>query len=229
MYIYDLLVYWSLFVNRTARDYIAPMNATATSAAAARGPAEHAVRDQIVDAAHQCFARYGYAKTTVADLAREIGFSKAYIYRFFESKQAIGEAICGSRLARIVDVARAAIDEGTSATDQFRRMFKTLTILGVELFFDDRKIHDIAAYAASERWESARRYRANIEGMILEIVRSGRDSGEFERKTPIDETCRAISYAMMPFVDPLHLERNLDLLPDGQTEVTSLILRSLAP
>jgi len=29
----------------------------------------------------------------VAGLAREIGFSKAYIYRFFESKQAIGEAI----------------------------------------------------------------------------------------------------------------------------------------
>ncbi len=61
-----------------------------------RGPAEHAVRDQIVEAANECFARYGYAKTTVADLAREIGFSKAYIYKFFDSKQAIGEAICSA-------------------------------------------------------------------------------------------------------------------------------------
>jgi hypothetical protein len=34
---------------------------------------------------------------------------------------------------------------------------------------------------------------------------------------------------MAPFVDPLHLEHNLDLLPDAQTEVTGLILRSLAP
>jgi hypothetical protein len=34
---------------------------------------------------------------------------------------------------------------------------------------------------------------------------------------------------MMPFVNPLHLERNLALVPDGQNEVASLILRSLAP
>jgi hypothetical protein len=34
---------------------------------------------------------------------------------------------------------------------------------------------------------------------------------------------------MMPFIDPLHLERNLDLLPDAQVEVCGLILRSLAP
>ncbi len=205
------------------------MTATASTAASARGPAEHTVRDQIVEAANECFARYGYAKTTVADLAREIGFSKAYIYRFFESKQAIGEAICSSRLDRIVAATRAAIDEGGSETDKFRRMFKSLTTLSVELFFDDRKIYDIAAHSAAEQWSSAQSYRETLRAMILEIVRSGRESGEFERKTPIDETCRAIYYAMMPFVDPLHLERNLDLLPDAQMEVASLILRSLAP
>jgi AcrR family transcriptional regulator len=81
---------------------------------ASRGPAEHAVRDQIIAAAHACFARYGYGKTTVSDLAKEIGFSKAYIYRFFESKQAIGEAICTDRLDRLVAEARAAIDEGAA-------------------------------------------------------------------------------------------------------------------
>ncbi len=195
----------------------------------ARGPAEHAVRDQIIEAANDCFARYGYAKTTVADLAREIGFSKAYIYRFFESKQAIGEAICSERLERIVNAAKAAVAEGESATDKFRRFFRSITALSVELFFDDRKIYEIAASAAAEKWGSARAYVETLRGMVEEIVREGRKSGEFERKTPLDETCRAICYAMTPFVDPLHLERNLDLLPDGQTELTGLILRSLAP
>lgn len=200
-----------------------------TLATPPRGPAEHAVRDQIVEAANECFARYGYAKTTVADLAREIGFSKAYIYRFFESKQAIGEAICNSRLERILAETRAAIAEGSSATERFRSMFKSLTTLSVELFFHDRKIYDIAAHSAAEGWSPAVAYKRALREMLLEIVKGGRESGEFERKTPLDETCRAISYAMMPFVDPLHLERNLDLLPDAQTEVTNLILRSLAP
>src|SRR5690348_17946775 len=97
---------------------------SASKVAAARGPAEHAVRDQLVEAAHECFARYGYAKTTVSDLAREIGFSKAYIYRFFESKQAIGEAICSACLGKLIAESRQAIDEGGSATDRFRRFFK---------------------------------------------------------------------------------------------------------
>lgn len=194
-----------------------------------RGPAEHAVRDQIIEAANDCFARYGYAKTTVADLAREIGFSKAYIYRFFESKQAIGEAICSVRLERIVREARSAMAEGESATDKFRRFSRSITALSVELFFDDRKIYEIAASAASENWGSARAYKETLRTMVAEIVREGRELGEFERKTPLDETCRAITYAMMPFVDPLHLERNLDLLPEAQTELTGLILRSLSP
>lgn len=194
-----------------------------------RGPAEHAVRDQIIEAANDCFARYGYGKTTVADLAREIGFSKAYIYRFFESKQAIGEAICSARLERILNAAREAVDEGESATDKFRRFFKTVTAMSVELFFDDRKIYEIAASAAAEHWGSAKAYTEALRGMISDIIREGREKGEFERKTPLDEACRAIFYAMTPFADPLHLERNLDLLPDAQTELTGLILRSLAP
>ena len=193
-----------------------------------RGPADHAVRDRIIEAAHECFAHYGFQKTTVADLARSIGFSKAYIYRFFESKQAIGEAICNERLQQLIAEARRAMAEGGSAADRFRRIFRSLTTLSVTLFFNDKKIYEIAALAASERWASARLYRTTLDSIIEEIITQGRETGEFERKTPLDETCRAISYAMMPFIDPLHLERNLDLLPDAQTEVTSLILRSLA-
>lgn len=194
-----------------------------------RGPVEHAVRDQIIEAANECFARYGFQKTTVSDLAKSIGFSKAYIYRFFESKQAIGEAICQSRLDIIIGSARSAMAEATGANDRFRRMFRSVTTLGVELFFDDRKIYEVAALAASEDWNSARSYTQTLMSIIEDIVKEGRENGEFERKTPLDETCRSIFYAMMPFTNPLHLERNLALVPDGQNEVASLILRSLAP
>src|SRR3546814_966166 len=102
-------------------------------------------------------------------------------------------------------------------------MFKTLTSLSVELFFQDRKIYDITAHSAAEQWSSSVAYKETLKAMILEIVRSGRENGEFERKTPLDATCRAIFYTMTPFLDPLHLERNLDRLPAAKTEVTNLI------
>jgi AcrR family transcriptional regulator len=201
----------------------------AGKAAPLRGPAEHSVRDQIVKAARECFAHYGYAKTTVADLAREIGFSKAYIYRFFESKQAIGEAICGDCLDALFNQVRDTVDQGHDATDKLRRFAKTVTAAGVELFFSDRKLYEIAAHASSENWSTAQAYTDQLQALLEDILKEGRESGEFERKTPLDETRRAIFYALKPFIDPVFLERSLDLLPDAQAEVTGLILRSLAP
>lgn len=197
--------------------------------ATTRGPTEHAVRDQIVTAAREYFAHYGYAKTTVADLAREIGFSKAYIYRFFESKQAIGEAICGDCLDGLFNQVREAVEQGQDATDKLRRFAKTVTNAGVDLFFSDRKLYEIAAHSSSENWPTAQAYTERLHGLLEEILKEGRETGAFERKTPLDETRRSIFYAFMPFIDPVFLERSLDLLPDAQTEVTGLVLRSLAP
>lgn len=85
---------------------------TSSSAAldAGRGPAEHDVRTQIIEAATAHFSHYGYDKTTVSDLAKAIGFSKAYIYKFFASKQAIGEVICTNCLAQIEGEVHAALE-----------------------------------------------------------------------------------------------------------------------
>ncbi|MFA5963805.1 MAG: TetR/AcrR family transcriptional regulator [Sphingomonas sp.] len=201
----------------------------AGKASPVRGPVEHSVRDQIIKAARECFAHYGYAKTTVADLAREIGFSKAYIYRFFESKQAIGEAIGGDCLDGLLNQVRDAVNQGQDATDKLRRFAKTVTSAGVELFLSDPKLYEIATHASSEKWAIAQAYKEQLQGLLEDILKEGRESGEFERKTPLDETRRSIFYAFLPFIDPVSIVRSLDLLPDAQTEVTGLVLRSLAP
>src|SRR5438876_348237 len=172
--------------------YCSLMSATITSSPPARGPADHTVREQIVAAAGEHFSRYGYAKTTVSDLAKSIGFSKAYIYKFFDSKQAIGEAICSKTLTAITAAVEDAVAGASTPTEKFRRMFKTLTATGVSLFFNDRKLHDIAASSAGEGWPSARAYAERIRQILMDVVREGRETGEFERKTPLDEAVHAI-------------------------------------
>jgi AcrR family transcriptional regulator len=195
-----------------------------------RGPADHDIRDQIVAAANEHFSQYGYGKTTVSDLAKAIGFSKAYIYKFFDSKQAIGEAICANCLAEIVATVEQAINvEGLSPTERFRRLVKSVIATGVNLFFNDRKLYDIAAFAASESWVSTQAYDAQIKRFVSQIVREGREIGEFERKTPMDETVEAIHLALRPFVNPLLLQYNLDLVEEAPTLTSNLILRSLMP
>ena len=205
------------------------MNEIASPALPSRGPAEHNVRDQIVAAAEQHFSRYGYDKTTVSELARAIGFSKAYIYRFFDSKQAIGEAICSQTLTAIVAAVEEAVAGAPTSTEKIRRMFNVLTNTAVSLFFNDRKLYDIAAHAAGEGWPPARAYAQRIRQMLTEIIREGREAGEFERKTPLDETARSIHLVMRPFANPLLLQHNLDLVEDAPVQLSNLVLRSLAP
>jgi AcrR family transcriptional regulator len=117
------------------------MNKKATPSVSARGPADHEVRDQIVAAATEHFSRYGFEKTTVSDLAKSIGFSKAYIYKFFESKRVIGEMICANCLSRIEAEIRSAVDEVDRSPEQLRRMFKVIVEASLRLFFQDRKLY----------------------------------------------------------------------------------------
>lgn len=205
------------------------MKKTGTYSDSTRGPADHDVRDQIVAAATEHFSRYGYEKTAVSDLAKAIGFSKAYIYKFFPSKQAIGEMICANCLRQIETETRAAVDSTDQPPEKLRRLFKASVDAGLRLFFQDRKLYEIAASAATERWQVTRIYEEYIQGLLRDILQEGRQSGDFERKTPLDETTMAIYLVMRPYLNPLLLQHSFDYNEDAPTQLSSLILRSLSP
>ena len=205
------------------------MSEITSTAPQSRGPIDHNVREQILEAAQEHFSHYGFDKTTVSDLAKAIGFSKAYVYKFFDSKEAIGEAICAKTLNAIVAAVEEAMAGASTPTEKFRRMFKTLTSTGASLFFNDRKLHDIAAHSAGEGWPSARAYAERIRQILMEVVREGRETGEFERKTPLDETVHAIYLVVLPYANPLLLQHNLHLIEEAPAQLSNLVLRSLAP
>ena len=204
------------------------MNSTTTDSSQ-RGPAEHAIREQIVVAAGQHFSRYGYEKTTVSDLADAIGFSKAYIYKFFNSKQAIAEAICMTTLGSIINEIEAAIAQARTPTEKLRKLLETAVSNSVRLFFNDRKLYDIAAHSCGEGWSPSVAYTEQLGRLIGQVLLEGRQAGEFERKTPLDDTVHGIMASMSSYLRPLLLQHNLDSVPEGSNKVIGLILRSLAP
>ncbi|MCC5084914.1 MULTISPECIES: TetR/AcrR family transcriptional regulator [Xanthomonas] len=205
------------------------MNKASSYPVSGRGPADHDVRDQIVNAATEHFSRYGYEKTAVSDLAKSIGFSKAYIYKFFESKQAIGEMICSNCLRQIEDEVRAAVDETDSPPEKLRRMFKVIVEASLRLFFQDRKLYEIAASAATERWQSVVAYEERVQTLLQEILQQGRQSGDFERKTPLDEASRALYVLIRPYTNPLLMQHSLDVIDEVPGLLSGLVLRSLSP
>ena len=194
----------------------------------ARNAHEEERRQRILTAADEQFRLYGYNKTTMADLSRSIGVSAGYIYIFFKSKQAVGEAICDRCLKKIMDEVEQIANESESAAERIRRVYEELARQSKKLFFEERKLHDIVRVAVSEKWSVAPRYEARLREIIRKLVIDGRDSGEFDRKTPPDEICRAIMQTLLPFVHPVLLEERLDEIEQNAASVAGLVLRSLS-
>jgi AcrR family transcriptional regulator len=73
-----------------------------------------AVEDRVATALLSCIARFGLAKTTIDDLAREAGCSRATLYRYFDSKAAIVRHTVDAEIRRMTTAAvDAAQEEGT--------------------------------------------------------------------------------------------------------------------
>ncbi|HKE48047.1 MAG TPA: TetR/AcrR family transcriptional regulator [Rhodanobacteraceae bacterium] len=207
------------------------MTSSPTPLAGQRGPADHERREQIIREAGEHFRHYGYNKTTVADLAKAIGVSGAYVYRFFESKQAIGEAVCAMTLATIdAELMRIATDDMRTASDRLRGIYRCLADKGLELFFKERKLHDLVLAAVEARWSSVMQHKVAMMEAIRRVIGDGRASGEFERKTPIDEISIAVYETLEPFAHPMLLElKEPAELEASVVAVSNLVLRSLAP
>src|SRR3954454_4612841 len=83
---------------------------TVTVAPVATAPLPKSSR--IRDAALVCIGRFGLAKTTVDDIAREAGCSRATLYRYFDGKPDIVRSAVSAERDRIVAL---VVDAGRSA------------------------------------------------------------------------------------------------------------------
>jgi AcrR family transcriptional regulator len=73
--------------------------------------------ERILTAAEECFARYGFQKTSMEDIAREAGMSRRSVYRHFPDKAALFNEVAGARALIFLEeiMRRTAELEGLSA------------------------------------------------------------------------------------------------------------------
>jgi AcrR family transcriptional regulator len=73
-------------------------------------------RSRLLDAARHCFERFGFEKTTIADIAAEVGVTRRTVYRYFESTDELLRAAfalaAGGIVERMLAHARRYRDPG---------------------------------------------------------------------------------------------------------------------
>ena len=84
---------------------------------AAAPAAADGIEGRAVAALLACTARHGLAKTTLDDVAREAGCSRATLYRYFRGKRELVCVTVASEAARVGDALRTAAAEAGSLED----------------------------------------------------------------------------------------------------------------
>ncbi len=157
--------------------------------------------DRILDAAERLFKHYGYTKTNVADIARELGMSPANIYRFFSSKADIHQALCKRMLEGSYEVAFANAMRPVSAAERLRDHVLQQHRITVETMLAEQKVHEMVVIAIEQQWPVIEEFLRRMRQLVAQIIREGIAAGEF-REQDVQLAAENFSFSMVKLCHP---------------------------
>ena len=160
-------------------------------------------RQQIIEAALECFARQGFHRTTMQDIVRETGLSLGAIYRYFKTKDEIIEAVSDQRHERERALIAAAVKHGglSAAFTQLGHDF--LDSLGDARQRKQRRL-GIQIWAEALRnprmLKLVRRGVDEPRRLLGDLLRAAQERGEIPRGFDPDAAARVIISVFHGFV-----------------------------
>jgi AcrR family transcriptional regulator len=190
-------------------------------------PAQPETRDRILTEAERLFRVYGYTKTTVADIASACDMSPSNVYRFFDSKSAINEAICGRIISEADSALLSIVRMELPASQRLTILIAGLERYMRETLMDQQKVRELVAIAMEEQWEAIKAHVDRVTALIAEIIKDGIASGEFRAQDPM-RAAKCLHAAVAAFHHPVIAEQccQIDDRPTVQ-EMTDFVLAAL--
>lgn len=142
-------------------------------------------RDEILEAAVSRFARLGFKKTTLDDVASDVGIVKSALYKHFSSKEDLFRSFVDRVAGHVVERLEETLAE---RKDVEARLFGLVT--GI---FEASLAHIRDLRPTPEIWyefkpmmdETTARHRGGIHGYVVRIVDQGVAEGTFACADPM--------------------------------------------
>ena len=160
----------------------------------------------IIDVAERLFRNFGFRKTTVADIAREMHVSASSVYRFFPVRSDIAVAVCKKLLSEIEAKAeKVAVSSSDSPAKRIRNLISAVQKTHQKQDMHNRNLHKLVEAATAEKWAIIDEHNRRMTAIIEQIIASGIAEGEFR---PCDASLAAhlVNTACIRFCDPRLVE-----------------------
>jgi AcrR family transcriptional regulator len=188
------------------------------------------VREQIVDAAKKRFSHFGYAKTTMAEVATDCSMSPGNLYRFFPGKLDIAEAIATEDYSKHLETLRKlAIAPNKNGRQRLHDLlFEELRRTYNKLEKDPRA-YEMARVISQERPQFANWMLENERKILVALMEESERRGEFAIENK-EFTAEMIQSATMKFRYPqLWSKLTLPKLERELEGVMELLTNGLCP
>src|SRR5437763_4689929 len=185
-------------------------------------------RDRILEVAERLFRQIGYQKTTVGDIAKELRMSPANVYRFFESKKAIHQAVARSLMGEVELEAQRIVARSGPVLERFRELLTTVHRMNTERYVGDNKLHEMVEIAMQEDWGVCVTHMECVAGMIGQMIAQGVASGEFEA-ADLQLAALCTCTAMMRFFHPQMIAQCATKPGPSLDQMIDFVLAGLAP
>lgn len=184
--------------------------------------------ETIVSATEDLLRRHGPDKTTVLDVARQLGVSHGSVYRHFPSKAALREAVIRRWLDRVRDeLAATAHNSALPPAERLRALLSTVFAAKWAKARQDPELFATFRVLAAEHSTVSAGHVGFLLAQIRHVITEGVTSGDFTADEP-EVIARAVLNATSRFHDPTHAaEWHSPETEADSAAVVSLILDGL--
>jgi AcrR family transcriptional regulator len=119
-----------------------------------------------IEAATAVFTRFGYAKTTMGDIASEAGMSRPALYLLFPDKQAVFDRVIERMDRQKLKEIRDALPALDGIAAKLSHACRSWGLDGVQL----AEIHPDSADLFDLRFSAVRNVYANFQALITELI-----------------------------------------------------------
>ena len=163
-------------------------------------------KDIILETARNIFQRFGFAKTSIGDIANAARKGRRTVYTYFENKEEIYKAVIKKEVDVLRDKLSDAVFSESSAQEKLKHYLVTrmMTINELSNYYDALRNDYLKDFKIIE---NIREDFDNQEiEMISEILTEGVENNEFKIGN-INLTAKAIVVAMKGFEIPFFIEK----------------------
>ncbi|MGD9898541.1 MAG: TetR/AcrR family transcriptional regulator [Calditrichaceae bacterium] len=141
-------------------------------------------KEQILDAAMSCLARYGAVKATMDDIAAVIGMKKASLYYYYKNKEAIFSDAIEREAIRLLSEIKSKFKDSQTATEKMYAFSKAIV-----LFLKDRaELMDLNVQAMLDNHILIQNLHKKLKeknvDFMADLIKEGMDIGEFSEGDP---------------------------------------------